>query len=680
MGTNGIAAIGYLSQTLGFAVLSLLFLRTWRDRPLAWPLGIACVASTLSGAVLALRALGIFSTDAIIVVVEWARYVIWFVALFSILRMIDNGRIVEIYARRFGLPAAVIGLGIVVSYANMKLGSVPTSLVIGGGILASLVLVSLLEQVYRNLMPDSRTSLKYVCVALFFVAAYDLLFFLRAISQGAIEMDLWAARGYIYAIIVPILGIAGRGAEIDRLVGVRQPVAFYASTILVVGVCIAIWLIADFYVTATGENWNNVATIVVQAAAVLGTSILLLSNTIRGRARVFLTKILFTYKYDYRKEWLRFVETLSESGLDHVPRTAVRAVAPIVNSPGGIVWTQENEGEDYFPAGAWHCDLPVGQSIARDSQLVRFLRDRRWVIDLNELQAHPKHYDNLKLDSWFTSRGDFWLVVPLQVGKQLLGMIVLLKPAVAPSLNFEDHDLLRTVGCHVGTHIKQADSDRRLAEASQFGTYHRLSAFLMHDMNNLIAQQSLVVKNAEKYRHDPKFVDDTIDTIAHSVARMRRLMAQLSGNSEKPASTKVRVRDIVEKAAQRSDARQPVPTLRFDCDDVHLMADSERLTVVIEHLIRNAQDASEPDGSIEVTTTTKNGIAVIAICDAGCGMTPEFISERLFRPFDSTKGSQSMGIGVYQAREYARMLGGTLEVESRVGEGTTFMLRLPVTK
>jgi signal transduction histidine kinase len=59
-------------------------------------------------------------------------------------------------------------------------------------------------------------------------------------------------------------------------------------------------------------------------------------------------------------------------------------------------------------------------------------------------------------------------------------------------------------------------------------------------------------------------------------------------------------------------------------------------------------------------------------------MTPEFIRERLFRPFDSTKGSQSMGIGAYQAREYVRLLGGHMEITSEVGVGTTFSITLPV--
>jgi len=200
----------------------------------------------------------------------------------------------------------------------------------------------------------------------------------------------------------------------------------------------------------------------------------------------------------------------------------------------------------------------------------------------------------------------------------------------------------------------------------------------MHDMNNLIAQQSLVVKNAEKFRHDPKFVDDTIETIAHSVARMRRLMEQLSRDSKEPAKTRVRVRDVLSNAVKRTKPRQPEPNLKVGTSDPYLNADAERLTVVIEHLIRNAQDATDADGSITVNTGEEDGVAIISISDTGCGMSAEFISERLFRPFDSTKGSESMGIGAYQAREYVRMLGGQLEVQSEEGKGTMFNLRLPL--
>lgn len=403
-----------------------------------------------------------------------------------------------------------------------------------------------------------------------------------------------------------------------------------------------------------------------------------MSRTIRSRLFVLLRKTFFRYKYDYRKEWLRFIGTLSESGLEHVPRTAIKAVAPIVDSPGGILWTRDEQGLHYYPVGAWRCDLPVGRSVSSGSSLIAFLSEREWVIDLSEMRSHPKRYGNLQLEAWLAEREDFWLVVPMMLRTNLHGFIVLLKPKRVPSLNFEDHDLLKTVGRHVATHVKQAESDRRLAESGQFGTYHRLSAFLMHDLNNLIAQQSLVVKNAEKFRHDPRFVDDTIETIAHSVERMRRLMQQLSRDINEPTNTRVQLRDVVEKAVKRSKPRRPNPELSLGEDDLVLRADPERLTVVIEHLIRNAQDATKEDGKIEVKVRTEASMAVLTIKDSGCGMSAEFISERLFRPFDSTKGSESMGIGAYQAREYARMIGGQLDVESEEGVGTTLTLRLPL--
>jgi putative PEP-CTERM system histidine kinase len=233
----------------------------------------------------------------------------------------------------------------------------------------------------------------------------------------------------------------------------------------------------------------------------------------------------------------------------------------------------------------------------------------------------------------------------------------------------------------VATYIDQAESDRRLAESSQFGTYNRLTAFLMHDLNNLIAQQSLVVKNAERFRGNPDFVDDAINTIAHSVSRMRRLMEQLTGGSKVATKAPTNIESVIQDVLKRTQDRQPIPTLDCCDEDMIVQADVERLSMVLEHLIRNAQEATDPNGgSITISTQSVDSVATVSIADTGCGMTQEFIRDRLFRPFDSTKGSQSMGIGAYQARDYIRTLGGQMEVKSEVGVGTTFSVRLPVDK
>lgn len=417
---------------------------------------------------------------------------------------------------------------------------------------------------------------------------------------------------------------------------------------------------------------------VVLILSVLGLAgVLAVSRPLRGRSRVFFSKLFSRYKYDYRREWLRFIATLSETDSGQVHSTAIRAVAQIVNSPGGILWARSPDDNEYLAIGSWESDIPSQSSVRQSSSLVKFIEDRQWIIDLDQIQRNPMLYGGLTIEQLFSDNKHWWLIVPLFLRDHLFGFIVLLKPTMTFRLNFEDHDLLKTIGRQVATHINQAESDRRLSESKQFTAYNRLTAYLMHDLNNLIAQQSLVVQNAERLRDNPEFVDDAFDTIAHSVARMERLMAQLSRKSKAPIATKVDIRSALVKAAERSQRRPPIPVLDVGNDSVYMRADREGFVTVVEHLIRNAQDACNADGEITIRLRSSDLEHTISIEDSGCGMSPQFIRERLFRPFDSTKGSQSMGIGAYQAREFVHALGGRVEVHSEPGSGTTFTMSLP---
>ena len=672
------ATIGYVASALASAGLLLLVALRWTQAPGVRALVPIAAGNLAWSSVLAAQSTGLPAADLIAVVAEWIRYSALIGGLLIVRRLLDGDRKPARHSTGVVVLVVSVSLLFLSIYATARLGSAAVAVQVASGIALSLIVIALAEQVLRSLSGDSRTGLAYVCVALFAISAYDIILFAGALPGGLIDPELWAARGYVSALAVLPFVLFGersaiRGETDDAREAGPGAIFFPAVTAGVI-----VWLAGDEFIRRFGGSWVNVASIVLLVAALSVAAALVVSPTIRSRARVFLTKTLFRYKYDYRKEWLRFIGTLSETGLERVPTTSVRSVAQIVNSPGGMVWTQVEEGDKYVPAGSWRMDMPIGHTLDVDSSLVKFLRKSQWIVDLNEMDQFPTRYEGLELDDWFTGRDDLWLVIPMLVGKRLSGFIVLLKPRTVPTLNFEDHDLLRTVGRHAGTHIKQAELDKRLAESSQFGTYHRLSAFLMHDLNNLIAQQSLVVRNAEKFRHNPEFIDDTIETIAHSVARMRRLMGQLSSVTKTPQSSKVALRDVLKTAAENSASRQPAPRLRFDGEELYVQADQDRLTVVIEHLVRNAQEATPQDGAIDITASPGDGMVTIEIRDSGAGMTPEFVSERLFRPFDSTKGSQSMGIGAYQAREYAKMLGGKLDVESEVGSGTTFSLRLPV--
>jgi putative PEP-CTERM system histidine kinase len=260
----------------------------------------------------------------------------------------------------------------------------------------------------------------------------------------------------------------------------------------------------------------------------------------------------------------------------------------------------------------------------------------------------------------------------------LLGVILLEKAPGLPRLNYEDRDLLKTVGNHIAVHLAQARSDSLLAEARQFEAYNRTTAFLMHDLSNLIAQQSLIVANAEKHKRNPEFIDDAISTISGSVERMKRVMKQLKSADKESGAKMTDLRFVVSAAVDRCSAAKPVPVLNLNGIDVRLAMNAEEFTMVLAHIVRNAQDSCLEGGTVEVSLHQTDNAATIVVADDGEGMTAEFIRDRLFRPFDSTKGSQGMGIGAYQAREFARKMGGDMEISSTPGEGTRVSITVPI--
>jgi len=458
----------------------------------------------------------------------------------------------------------------------------------------------------------------------------------------------------------------------------------------------------------------------VGAGIVLAT--MLASTQLRRQLRVFLSKHFYRNKYDYRVEWLRFIETLSSSEEGDDPyQSGVRSIAQIVGSPGGVLYMPVEGSAGLAPAASWpasqfpRSSFPV---ITGEEELFAFMRRRQWVVDLDEYRESPDSYDNVALPGFLQGQQRLRLLVPLILHEECVGFLLLAGPPPPFEVTYEDRDLLKTAGRHVATHIAQHEADRQLAESRQFEAYHRLTAFVMHDLKNLTAQLSLLVANAEQHKRNPAFVDDAISTIANSTARMNRLVDQLRRRETLSVNRRISLAEVAAAACVRCAVRAPVPARGDLASDAFVDADPERLGMMVEHLIRNAQDATPEDGSVrvEVAVTrdaqldplgasgifpvasmqrssaaggldgaaaaaaggTAGDFACIAVEDTGAGMTPDFIKERLFRPFDTTKGSKGMGIGAYQVREYVRSLGGRVKVDSEPGKGTRFSLWLPL--
>jgi putative PEP-CTERM system histidine kinase len=262
--------------------------------------------------------------------------------------------------------------------------------------------------------------------------------------------------------------------------------------------------------------------------------------------------------------------------------------------------------------------------------------------------------------------------------ERLVGFVVLAHARARREFDWEDIDLLRTAGSQVAGTLVQASDARRLAEARQFEGFNRLTAFLMHDLKNIAAQQSLLLQNAERHKGNPAFIDDMLATVANSVQRIGRLLEQLRGGAAPAAQGRVQLAAVIARAIGECRAQPPMPAFEPPADELWVRADADQLATVLGHVIRNAQDAAMAHGHVTLTLKRESGQAEIEIEDDGAGMDEDFIRNRLFKPFFTTKASRGMGIGAYQAREYVRSLGGSMHVDSSPGEGSVFTIRLPL--
>jgi putative PEP-CTERM system histidine kinase len=674
---SNIGALGYALLGGLYALLTVLLLTSWRGRKIGGYLIAACLISVIWSALLAIQtAVGAFH-PLVLFIVEVLRTGAWIMFLTHLLAEIGVGRVVRYLAHVVWVGCLLAGILVWVGLLKFGDDGRIGDVLMPGGLATALTGLILIEQLYRNSPPESQWSLKVLVLGLGGIFAYDLFLYSQAVLFNAIDLTTWVARGLVNLVFVPLIAIAARrNPTWDLRIFVSRQVVFYSTTLIAVGLYLVLMSAGGYVIIRYGSNWGGVARVVFFVGAGVVLMTLLFSNTLRARLKVFLSKHFFHNKYDYRDEWLRLVSTLSKFEDSSTREAVIEAMAQIVQSPSGLLWVLDEHSDTYRLAATYKTVAEV-PDIGTDDNVIQFIKKDGWLIDLDEYSRGPDRYGDLMLPDWLGQIRLAWLIVPLMSGQQLLGLALLYKAPGPPRLNYEDRDLLKTVGNHIAVHLAQEKSDSLLAEAQQFETYNRLTAFLMHDLNNLIAQQSLIVSNAEKHKRNPEFVDDAIETIANSVKRMKRVMDQLKRGEADRVAKPTALKFVVSAAIDRCVGKDPMPTSNVKTD-VELSVNAEEITMVLTHLIGNAQDATPENGEVTVDVDQVDGAVVIRVIDNGSGMSPEFIRERLFRPFDSTKGVQGMGIGAYQAREFARKLGGDVQVRSKMGKGTTITMTLPL--
>ncbi len=608
------------------------------------------------------------------------RYAIWF-AFVGVLIAGGSEQSTWPFSR---WVVALVGFGLIISLAPSSatflvqaLGDdgARTSFAIRLG-LAVFGLV-LIEQLIRRAHPQALWGINPLCVALAGVFGYELFLYADAMLFAGIDPDIWAARGLANALVVPLIAIAmARNPLWTVEMHVSRQVVVRSTALLVSAAFLLTVAGAGFIVRAFGGDWGRALQIEVLFAALVGGVLVASSGKFRSKLKVFVSKHFFSYRYDYREEWLRFTGTLSTQHLaQNVQQRVITALAVLVDSPAGMLWLND-QGNGFRPDARWNMPV-IDAHEPIDAPLVSFLERTTWIVNVNELASDPKRYGGLEPPGWLALIPEAWLIVPLIANNVLLGFAVLASPRAAFDVDWEVRDLLKTASKQAASYLAQLQATDALLEARKFEAFNRMSAFVVHDLKNLVAQLSLMLRNAERHRDNPEFQKDMLSTVENVVGRMHKLMLQLRTSATPVENARPVALEPVVQRVYVAKAGQGAPIAIELEHGLTSVGHEDRLEHVIGHLVQNAIDATEDGGAVGVRLYADGKFATVEVNDTGVGMSPAFVRERLFKPFQTTKPA-GMGIGVYESSQYVAGIGGNLTIDSEPGQGTRVRVRLPL--
>jgi len=676
---NGLIAFwSYALAACAFASVVLWRLRSHEDRSQRLLLA-ACAGTAVWASVAALYG----RTDPMTMTFGTLRNLVWIMLLYDMAGGVRGATwsgmrlVFAAVALSIGLHLGLSALTLIVSLSPDQYVDVLTT--------ASLLRITssagglvLIHNIYGQAAPESRLRIRGPMLGLTLMWGYDLnlatLAYLEGVSSASVD-DLYRLRGLFMVVLAPFF--ASTGALRIKL---SRAATFQSLSLVAIAAYLAVMVVLAGALRHTHWNWGSIATAGLVVLLSVAALILPLSQWARGWVKVKLAKHLFEHRYDYRAEWLGFTDTLGRSGEDAPPLgdRIVKALADIADAPGGLLLVSDAGTIAVAASSNWTGKHPPVGDAERDTVFWKEVESRGRIIELDAIRHGygPQQDRAVPVPKWMVDDDSAWAGIPLIHHDRLVGIVLLGAPDYRRPLDWEDFDLLRTAGRQAASSLAEQHGQEALSTAQRFEEFNRRFAFILHDVKNLVSQLSLVARNAERHADNPEFRADMVATLQSSVGKMNDLLARLSPRSsarvQRLEPQPLRPALIAAIAAKRRE--HDVKLL----GDTALWAefDGPALEQAVGHLLQNAVEACSPALPVTVRVGPEDDHVGIAIADKGVGMDGDFIRNRLFQPFASTK-SGGFGIGAFEARSLITAMGWRVTVDSRPGEGTIFTILLP---
>jgi len=542
-------------------------------------------------------------------------------------------------------------------------------------LIGAIFIIWLIEQLFRNSSASEQWAIKYLCIGVGGTVVFDIILFIDALLFNQINPGIWAARGFVQAIAVPLIAVsATRNPGWEVKVFVSRGVVFFSGSLITIGIYLLLVALAGYFLKAFGGNWGETLRATLVFAALLALIVIVSSVQLRGQVKQFIARHFYRNKYEYRDEWLQLTQQLSDPDITSPQQVALSAIRDLLDSPRGALWSPDSSGQ-WRQACRW--EWPGnGEVLTLGDDAFEHLQNQDNIIDLT-------HSNNAFLPSALLTGQQPWLLIPLNSHGKLEALIQIGEShSQSHQLDWEDIALVTAASHQIAAYLAFHGAIEALTEARQFEAYNRLSAFLVHDLKNVVAQLQLVVQNSQKHADNPEFIVDAFKTVENAVEKMNAMLHQLRhrhASPESSTSSETDMATLLAKVITQRSTTLPKPQLIIDEGiSLAVRCNQERMLNVLLHLVQNAQEATDSNGQVTIRAAICDTGCQVEIEDTGCGISEEFIMKGLFQPFKTTKGNAGMGIGVYESKEYIESLGGAIDVSSEVGVGTLFRITLPL--
>ena len=604
-------------------------------------------------------------------------------------------------------------------------------------LMCTLVALINLENTYRH-VSRGKKRIKYPTTVFIGMLFFHLLIYSLVLGFSYVRMDILivASITLIAANMCIAYPVIRPESEVPRIYVGRAVIA-KSYTLLLAGVYLLIIGMLGKIVQVIGKNLNFFLAFLIAFFVLLALMAVILSKSLKQRFQSFIERNFYRSRYDYRREWENFsrrvfsasvsfsMNELLQEVLDTVSETTSsdnvsimllderKSGYSILDTRTGTacrVSTMEEASIEKIPADdefldwLWRYGRPVriddGQS--RDTACRVSTETFRDPPDIPSTLLSILDTGYLIPDTGYRMpdagirHGVF---VPVITENRLIAIMILGGRETAP-YSQEDMDLLETMANQISIAIMNARKSQELALSRELESLHKLSAMLLHDLKSSASMLSLVIQNAADNFGNPEFQKDALSTMSNVVGRIQKLILKLS---TAPRKTELGTRhavplqpadltEIVSGAVARSGIRDlaRIKVIEEFTPVPQLMVDPENMERIILNLILNAIEAIEDKGVITIRTCEEQEslspkpyalspmlYAVVSVSDTGCGMSQEFIRDRLFQPFQTTK-DRGLGIGLYQCKAIIDACGGVIDVQSQQGVGSTFTVELPI--